>query len=61
MNKDGSMNANSGARYNSLDRFDARTKLWEDMEAEGLTIKVFFFNYISFIINIYLAHYISLH
>ena len=39
MNKDGSLNANAGA-YDSLDRFVAREKLWEDMEAEGLTIKV---------------------
>ena len=39
MNKDGSLNANAGA-YNNMDRFDARAKLWEDMEAAGLTIKV---------------------
>ena len=39
MNKDGSMNPNAG-EYDGLDRFDARQKLWEDMEASGLTIKV---------------------
>jgi len=39
MNKDGSLNGNCG-NYDGLDRFDARTKLWEDMEANGLTIKV---------------------
>lgn len=39
MNKDGSLNDNAGG-YSGIDRFDARTKLWEDMEAEGLTIKV---------------------
>ena len=40
MNKDGSMNANAGASYEGLDRFDCRTKLWTDMEAAGLVIKV---------------------
>jgi len=40
MNKDGSMNANAGASYEGLDRFDARSKLWEDMERAGLVIKV---------------------
>lgn len=39
MNKDGSLNENAGS-YNGLDRFDAREKLWEDMEKEGLVIKV---------------------
>jgi valyl-tRNA synthetase len=39
MNKDGSLNDNAGG-YAGIDRFDARTKLWEDMEADGLTIKV---------------------
>jgi len=38
MNKDGTLNCNAGA-YEGLDRFDARSKLWEDMEAEGLVIK----------------------
>lgn len=42
MNKDGSVNTNAGSRYDGLDRFDAREKLWEDMEKEGLTIKVSF-------------------
>ena len=39
MNKDGSLNANAGD-YNGMDRFDARAKLWEDIEANGLAIKV---------------------
>lgn len=39
MNKDGSLNENAGS-YNRLDRFDAREKLWKDMEKEGLVIKV---------------------
>lgn len=39
MNKDGSLNENAGA-YNGLDRFDARNKLWEDMDANDLVIKV---------------------
>ena len=39
MNKDGSLNQNA-ASYNGLDRFDARTKLWEDMEGQDLVIKV---------------------
>lgn len=39
MNKDGSMNANA-AGYEGLDRFECRDKLWNDMEADGLVIKV---------------------
>jgi valyl-tRNA synthetase len=39
MNKDGSLNSNAGT-YNNLDRFDARVKLWKDMQEAGLTIKV---------------------
>lgn len=39
MNKDGSLNENAGD-YNGLDRFDAREKLWKDMEEQGITIKV---------------------
>jgi len=39
MNKDGSLNINAG-KYNGLDRFEAREKLWEDMEASDLTIKI---------------------
>lgn len=39
MNKDGSLNENAG-QYEGLDRFDAREKLWEDMDADGLVIKV---------------------
>lgn len=38
MNKDGSLNAAAGA-YAGMDRFDARKKLWADMEAAGLVIK----------------------
>ena len=39
MNYDASMNANAGP-YAGLDRFECREKLWADMEAAGLTIKV---------------------
>jgi len=39
MNKDGTLNANAGT-YDGLDRFEARVKLWGDMETLGLTIKV---------------------
>jgi valyl-tRNA synthetase len=39
MNKDGTLNENAG-QYNGLDRFVAREKLWEDMEADGLAVKV---------------------
>lgn len=39
MNKDGSMNANTG-EYNGLDRFECREKLWADMEEAGLVIEV---------------------
>jgi len=39
MNKDGSMNGNAGD-YDGLDRFECREKLWSDMEADGLVIKV---------------------
>eukprot|EP00287_Rhodomonas_sp_CCMP768_P029169 CAMPEP_0202855776 /NCGR_PEP_ID=MMETSP1389-20130828/91685_1 /ASSEMBLY_ACC=CAM_ASM_000865 /TAXON_ID=302021 /ORGANISM="Rhodomonas sp., Strain CCMP768" /LENGTH=906 /DNA_ID=CAMNT_0049534399 /DNA_START=24 /DNA_END=2745 /DNA_ORIENTATION=+ len=38
MNLDASINDNGGA-YAGLDRFEAREKLWADMEAKGLTIK----------------------
>lgn len=39
MNKDATMNVNAGP-YQGLDRFECRTKLWADMEAEGLTLEV---------------------
>ncbi|KAL9184882.1 hypothetical protein ACHAXT_002659, partial [Thalassiosira profunda] len=39
MNKDATMNGNCGARYEGLDRFDARDKLWADMDAAGLVLK----------------------
>ncbi|MGJ3238971.1 MAG: valine--tRNA ligase [Anaerolineae bacterium] len=38
MNKDATLNDNAGD-YAGMDRFDARKKLWEDMQAQGLTIK----------------------
>jgi len=38
MNKDAALNSNAGP-YADMDRFDARKKLWADMEAAGLTIK----------------------
>jgi len=40
MNKDGTLNENAGSVYNGLSRFDARSKLWDDMEEKGLVIKV---------------------
>jgi valyl-tRNA synthetase len=40
MNKDATMNAECGERYVGLDRFDARQKLWRDMEEAELVIKV---------------------
>jgi valyl-tRNA synthetase len=39
MNKDGSMNSHA-AGYEGLDRFACREKLWNDMDADGLVIKV---------------------
>ena len=39
MNKDGTMNGVCGEAYESLDRFECRTKLWRDMETNGLAIK----------------------
>ena len=39
MNKDGTMNGACGEAYENLDRFECRTKLWADMEANGLAIK----------------------
>jgi hypothetical protein len=38
MNRDGTMNELAGP-YSGLDRFDARKRLWGDMEAAGLAIK----------------------
>ena len=38
MNKDATMAASAGP-YAGLDRFEARKRLWSDMEAAGLTIK----------------------
>ena len=37
LNKDGTLNEKAGA-YAGLDRFDARKKLWEDMEEAGLVV-----------------------
>ncbi len=39
MNPDATMNANAG-RYAGLDRFACREKLWADMEAAGMTVRV---------------------
>ena len=38
MNKDGTMNANAHA-YDGLDRAECRSKIWEDLEKDGLAIK----------------------
>ncbi|MCA9970399.1 MAG: valine--tRNA ligase, partial [Anaerolineales bacterium] len=38
LNKDATLNANAGP-YAGMDRFDARKKLWADMDAAGLVIK----------------------
>ncbi|KAA8495921.1 Valine--tRNA ligase, chloroplastic/mitochondrial 2 [Porphyridium purpureum] len=40
MNADASINAQGGPKYEGLDRFDCRKRLWEDMEAQGLVLKV---------------------
>ncbi|MCB0688806.1 MAG: valine--tRNA ligase, partial [Saprospiraceae bacterium] len=39
LNKDATLNQNAGP-YAGMDRFEARKKLWADMEAAGMTIKV---------------------
>ena len=39
MNKDATLNDVAGP-YKGLDRYEARARLWEDMEAAGLTLKV---------------------
>ncbi len=39
MNRDATLNAEAGP-YAHLDRFDARAKLWADMEAAGLVVRV---------------------
>ena len=39
LNPDATLNANAG-RYAGLDRSEARRRLWADMEATGMTIKV---------------------
>lgn len=38
MNKDGSLNTQVPEKYQGLDRFDARTQLWEDMVSADLTL-----------------------
>jgi len=38
LNKDASMNENAG-QYAGLDRYECREKLWQDMQAAGMTIK----------------------
>ena len=40
MNKDATINSQGGEAYTGLDRYEARTKLWADMEDLGLVIKV---------------------
>lgn len=49
MNKDGSLNENAG-EYNGIDRFEAREKLWEDLKADGLVIKVRDLQFVSVIL-----------
>ncbi|HVU14599.1 MAG TPA: valine--tRNA ligase [Phototrophicaceae bacterium] len=39
MNKDATLNQNAGI-YAGMDRFEAREKLWNDMAALGLTVKI---------------------
>jgi valyl-tRNA synthetase len=39
MNRDATLNENAGP-YAGMDRFEARKKLWADMEAAGMTIRV---------------------
>jgi valyl-tRNA synthetase len=39
MNRDASINAAGGPRYQGLDRFACRTKIWEDIKAANLAIK----------------------
>ncbi len=39
MNRDATMNENAGP-YAGLDRFECRKRLWTDMQAAGLTIKI---------------------
>ncbi|MBE0690784.1 MAG: valine--tRNA ligase, partial [Anaerolineae bacterium] len=39
MNPDATMNENAGP-YAGMDRFDCRKKLWADMEAAGMTVRV---------------------
>lgn len=39
LNKDATINS-VGGTYESLDRYECREKLWEDMEAAGLVIKI---------------------
>lgn len=39
LNPDATLNANAG-RYAGLDRFEARKRLWADMEAAGMVLKV---------------------
>ncbi|GMH51560.1 hypothetical protein TrLO_g2656, partial [Triparma laevis f. longispina] len=39
MNKDATMNGLVPEEYQNLDRFEARQKIWEDMESSNLAIK----------------------
>jgi valyl-tRNA synthetase len=45
LNRDATMNAEAGP-YAGLDRFECREKLWKDMDAQGLTIKVIDHTYV---------------
>lgn len=39
MNKDASINHYGGIKYQGLDRFECRKKIWQDMKDQGLVIK----------------------
>ena len=39
LNKDGTMNSNAG-RYQGMDRFECRNKLWEDINEEGNSLGI---------------------
>jgi len=40
MNKDATLNSVAGKDYEGLDRFEARDRLWREMEAQDMAIKV---------------------
>ena len=39
LNKDGTMNSVCGPKYDGMDRFECRERLWEDMEREGVALR----------------------